>query len=63
MEAEQPQVAYHETITTPLEDSYTHKKQSGGSGQFSMEISHHMPCPQNVAEQVIEEEKEKKAAK
>lgn len=30
----QPQVAYRETITTPVEDSYTHKKQSGGSGQF-----------------------------
>lgn len=30
----EPQVAYRETITTPLEDSYTHKKQSGGSGQF-----------------------------
>jgi elongation factor G len=30
----QPQVAYRETITTPCEDSYTHKKQSGGSGQF-----------------------------
>ena len=30
----QPQVAYRETITMPLEDSYTHKKQSGGSGQF-----------------------------
>ncbi len=30
----QPQVAYRETITAPLEDSYTHKKQSGGSGQF-----------------------------
>jgi elongation factor G len=30
----QPQVAYRETITTKLEDSYTHKKQSGGSGQF-----------------------------
>ncbi|MDP2557963.1 elongation factor G [Photobacterium damselae subsp. piscicida] len=30
----QPQVAYRETITTPIEDSYTHKKQSGGSGQF-----------------------------
>jgi len=29
-----PQVAYRETITTPIEDSYTHKKQSGGSGQF-----------------------------
>ncbi|MBV1840976.1 elongation factor G [Photobacterium ganghwense] len=30
----QPQVAYRETITKPVEDSYTHKKQSGGSGQF-----------------------------
>lgn len=30
----QPQVAYRETITMPIEDSYTHKKQSGGSGQF-----------------------------
>ncbi|MBY6185127.1 elongation factor G [Marinobacter hydrocarbonoclasticus] len=30
----QPQVAYRETITAPIEDSFTHKKQSGGSGQF-----------------------------
>ena len=30
-----PQVAYRETITKPIEDSYTHKKQSGGSGQFA----------------------------
>lgn len=29
-----PQVAYRETITQRVEDSYTHKKQSGGSGQF-----------------------------
>ncbi|WP_068547811.1 elongation factor G [Thalassotalea crassostreae] len=29
-----PQVAYRETITREVEDSYTHKKQSGGSGQF-----------------------------
>ncbi|HCV17047.1 MAG TPA: elongation factor G, partial [Alteromonas sp.] len=32
LEVGQPQVAYRETITTPVEDSYTHKKQSGGSG-------------------------------
>jgi elongation factor G len=29
-----PQVAYRETITKSIEDSYTHKKQSGGSGQY-----------------------------
>jgi elongation factor G len=29
-----PQVAYRETITKPVEDEYTHKKQSGGSGQY-----------------------------
>jgi len=29
-----PQVAYRETITQGIEDSYTHKKQSGGSGQY-----------------------------
>ena len=34
LEVGQPQVAYRETITLPVEDSYTHKKQSGGSGQF-----------------------------
>jgi elongation factor G len=34
LEVGQPQVAYRETITAPIEDSYTHKKQSGGSGQF-----------------------------
>jgi len=30
----EPQVAYRETITQEIEDTYTHKKQSGGSGQF-----------------------------
>jgi elongation factor G len=29
-----PQVAYRETITKKIDDSYTHKKQTGGSGQF-----------------------------
>ncbi|KAA6206359.1 MAG: elongation factor G [Candidatus Tokpelaia sp.] len=31
----QPQVAYRETITKQAEIDYTHKKQSGGSGQFA----------------------------
>ena len=30
-----PQVAYRESITKAAEISYTHKKQSGGSGQFA----------------------------
>jgi elongation factor G len=30
-----PQVAYRETITKSITDSYTHKKQSGGSGQYA----------------------------
>jgi elongation factor G len=30
-----PQVAYRETITREIEVDYTHKKQSGGSGQFA----------------------------
>ncbi|KIC13543.1 elongation factor G [Leisingera sp. ANG-Vp] len=30
-----PQVAYRETISKEVEHSYTHKKQSGGSGQFA----------------------------
>ncbi len=35
VEVGKPQVAYRETITQRIEDSYTHKKQSGGSGQFA----------------------------
>lgn len=34
LEVGQPQVAYRESITQEIDDSYTHKKQSGGSGQF-----------------------------
>ncbi len=30
-----PQVAYRETISHKIEHQYTHKKQSGGSGQFA----------------------------
>ncbi|MHA6344678.1 elongation factor G [Roseivivax sp. CAU 1761] len=30
-----PQVAYRETIRQKIEHTYTHKKQSGGSGQFA----------------------------
>ncbi len=30
-----PQVAYRETITQPHTETYTHKKQTGGSGQYA----------------------------
>jgi elongation factor G len=35
VEVGKPQVAYRETITKRTEDAYTHKKQSGGSGQYA----------------------------
>ena len=38
-----PQVAYRETITKEVEVDYTHKKQSGGSGQFARVIMQFKP--------------------
>jgi len=35
VEVGKPQVAYRETITRAVDDSYTHKKQTGGSGQYA----------------------------
>ncbi len=35
MDFERPRIPYRETITKTANDSYRHKKQSGGSGQFA----------------------------
>ena len=36
---------------------------TSGRGQFTMEFSHYLPCPKNVAEEVIKEVKEREAKK
>jgi len=40
-----PQVAYRETISKLYQEDYTHKKQSGGSGQFARVIIDFEPLP------------------
>ncbi len=54
VEVGKPQVAYRETITKLIEDSYTHKKQSGGSGQFGKIDYRIEPCGQEESGLVFE---------
>jgi elongation factor G len=51
----------------PLADMFGYighlRTMTSGRGQFSMEFSHYAPCPQNVADEVIRETRERKAAR
>jgi len=48
--AGKPQVAYRETISQRGEINYTHKKQTGGSGQYARVLGYIEPLPADAVE-------------
>jgi elongation factor G len=48
-----PQVAYRETITKVAKLDYTHKKQTGGSGQFAKVVGLLEPLPSDSTENYV----------
>ncbi|MBK9262852.1 MAG: elongation factor G [Polyangiaceae bacterium] len=50
-----PRVAYRETITRRVDFSYTHKKQTGGSGQYGKVAGYMEPCeaPYEFVDQIV----------
>lgn len=49
----QPQVAYRETIQSKADYDYTHKKQTGGSGQFAKVIGYIEPLPEDNEKEFV----------
>ncbi len=50
VEVGNPQVAYRETITLPTDFEYTHKKQTGGAGQFAKVVGRFEPLPADAVQ-------------
>jgi elongation factor G len=55
VEAGAPQVAYRETISQRAEFEYTHKKQTGGSGQYAKVAGYVEPLPDGSEFEFVDE--------